>query len=54
MTQVNIIAETLKELESQLAVIQVALNKFLLDMAGQALGKIGLIDDAIYFLEKST
>ena len=29
-------------------------NKFLLDMAGQALGKIGLIDDAIYFLEKST
>ena len=32
MTQVNIIAETLKELESQLAVIQVALNKFLLDI----------------------
>ena len=29
-------------------------NKFLFDMAGQALGKIGLVDDAIYFLEKST
>ena len=29
-------------------------NKFLLDMAGQALGKIGMIEDAIYFLEKST
>ena len=28
MTQVNIIAETLKELESQLAVIQVSLNQF--------------------------
>ena len=32
MTQVNIIAETLKELESQLAIIQSALNQFLLDI----------------------
>ena len=29
-------------------------NKFLLDMAGQAFGKVGLLNDAIYFLEKST
>jgi seryl-tRNA synthetase len=32
MTQVNIIAETLKELESQLVVIQLALTQFLLDI----------------------
>ena len=29
-------------------------NKFMLDMAGQALGKVGFLNDAIYFLEKST
>ena len=29
-------------------------NKFLFDMAGQALGKVGHLDDAIYFLEKSS
>ena len=29
-------------------------NKFLFDMAGQALGKVGKINDAIYFLEKSS
>ena len=28
-------------------------NKFLLDMAGQAFGKVGLLNDAIYFLEKA-
>ena len=32
MTQVNIIAETLKELESQLVIIQLALTQFLLDI----------------------
>ena len=32
MAQVNVIAETLKELESQLALIQAALNQFLLDI----------------------
>jgi seryl-tRNA synthetase len=32
MTQVNIIAETLKELETQLAIIQSGLNQFLLDI----------------------
>ncbi len=32
MEQVNVIAETLKELESQLALIQAALNQFLLDI----------------------
>ena len=29
-------------------------NKLLLDMAGQAFGRFGLINDSIYFLEKST
>jgi len=32
MTQVNIIAETLKELENQLAIIQTSLNQFLLNI----------------------
>ena len=35
MEQVNIIAETLKELENQLSIIQTSLNQFLLNIPAQ-------------------